>query len=260
MIVAGFDFGTLAAKAVLMKDGSVVSYEISEVKAEPERVVAGVMEKVLSKAGLSADDIEGSASTGWGRKSVRFADLEVGELPCLARGAHWLLPSARTVIDVGGQNSRALGVNSVGKILEYNLNDKCAAGTGRFFELVAEALEVRLEELAELASRSRSPARITSQCSVFAESEVVALLNEGADLPDIVAGVHDSTVRRLVAIVGGIDVTEDVIITGGCAKNERLVSGLESSLNVQISRPDVDPQLVGAIGAALFAQESLSQA
>jgi predicted CoA-substrate-specific enzyme activase len=259
MIAAGFDFGALAAKAVLMKDGELVSYGIGDVKSNPERVVESVMDKALSEAGLSAGQIDCAASTGWGRRRVSYTDNEVGELPCLAKGAQWLLPSVRTVIDVGGQNSRALSVNDKGKVIDYNLNDKCAAGTGRFFELVAKALEVGLGELAALAYQSKSPAEITSQCCVFAESEVVALLNEGADLADIAAGVHDSTVKRLVAIAGGISIEEDVVMTGGCAKNERLIDGLESLLKTQVIRLSYDPQLVGAIGAALIAEERLRQ-
>jgi len=259
MIAAGFDFGALAAKAVLMKDGELVSYGIGDVRANPERVVESVMEKVLSEAGLSADQIDCAACTGWGRRRVSYTDKEVGELPCLAKGAQWLLPSVRTVIDVGGQNSRALSVNDKGKVIDYNLNDKCAAGTGRFFELVAKALEVDLGELAALAYQAKSPAEITSQCCVFAESEVVALLNEGLDLADIAAGVHDSTVKRLVAIAGGISIEEDVVMTGGCAKNERLIDGLERLLKTQVVRLSHDPQLVGAVGAALIAEERLRQ-
>ena len=259
MIAAGFDFGALAAKAVLMKDGELVSYGIGDVKSDPERIVESVMEKVLSEAGLSADQIDCAASTGWGRRRVSYANTEVGELPCLAKGAQWLLPSVRTVIDVGGQNSRALSVNDKGKVIDYNLNDKCAAGTGRFFELVAKALEVGLGELVALAYQSKRPAQITSQCCVFAESEVVALLNEGADLADIAAGVHESTVKRLIAIAGGISIEEDVVMTGGCAKNERLVDGLERLLKKPVARLSHDPQLVGAIGAALMAQERLRE-
>ena len=258
MIVTGFDFGTLAAKVVVMKDGEIVASEISEVKTVPEKVAQDILEKALSRTGLAQLDIDYSVSTGWGRKRVSFANLDMADMPCLARGAKWLFPSARTVIDVGGQSIRAISISEAGKVLEYNTNDKCAAATGRFLELVAEALELKLEELAPLAFKSKEPAKISSQCCVFAESEVVTLVNEGRDIIDIVAGVHDSIVRRLAATSGTIGITEDVVMTGGCAKNERLIESLGKQLKVDIKTVDVDPQLVGAIGAAVIAQEKAS--
>jgi predicted CoA-substrate-specific enzyme activase len=257
MIIAGCDFGTLAAKVVLMRDGSIVSSEVSSIRAVPEQVAKDLLDRALSTAGLSSGDVDFSVSTGWGRKRVPFANMDMGELPCLAKGAQWLIPSVRTVIDVGGQNSRALSINEAGKVVDYNSNDKCAAGTGRFLELVAEALELRLEDLASLAFQSGNPAKISSQCCVFAESEVITLVNEGQELVDIVAGVHDSIVRRLAAITGMIGIAEDVVMTGGCAKNRRLVEGMRNHIKVDIKTPDFDPQFVGALGAALFAKEKL---
>ena len=257
MIVAGCDFGTSVAKVVVMRDGSIISSDIGEVKAVAEQVAGDVLGRALSNAGLSSRDVDYSVSTGWGRKRVPFANMDIGEMPCLAKGAQWLTPSVRTVIDVGSQSVRALSINEAGRVLDYNTNDKCAAGTGRFFELIAEALDLRLEELASLAFQSMNPAKISSQCCVFAESEVITLVNEGRDLVDIVAGVHDSVVRRLAAIAGTIPITEDVVMTGGCAKNERLVKSLENLLKVEMKTLAMDPQLVGAIGAALFAKGKL---
>jgi (R)-2-hydroxyacyl-CoA dehydratese activating ATPase len=260
MIVVGCDFGTLAAKVVVMKDGSIVSSEIGTTRAMPEKVANDLLSRALSKAGLFQKDVDYSISTGWGRKRVPFANMGMGDMPCLAKGAQWLIPSVRTVIDIGGQSSRALNVNEAGRVIAYNTNDKCAAGTGRFIELVTEALELSLEELASLASQSKDPAKISSQCCVFAESEVVALVNEGRDIVDIVAGVHDSIVRRLTAVTGTISISKDVVMTGGCAKNERLVASLGNQLKVEVKKLTVDPQFVGAIGAAVFAQEKLSVA
>ena len=260
MIVAGCDFGTMAAKVVVMNDGQLVASEIGAIRAVPEQVAQDVMGRALARADLSTDDIEYSVSTGWGRKRVPFATAQVGDMRCLAKGAQWLMPSVRTVIDVGGQSSRALSLDGAGRVLYYSLNDKCAAGTGRFFELIAEALEVSLDDLAALAFQSRDPAKISSQCCVFAESEVVTLVNEGRALVDIVAGAHDSVVRRLAATAGTIPIAEDVVMTGGCAKNERLVGSLGEHLKVTIRTLEVDPQLVGAIGAAVIAQEKLGGA
>lgn len=260
MVVAGFDFGTLAAKVVVMRDGVILSSETCAIRALPEQVAQDVLAKALLTAGLSSGDVNYSVSTGWGRKRVPFANMNMAEMPCLAKGAQWLIPSARTVVDVGGQSCRAISVNEAGRVMQYSTNDKCAAGTGRFLELVAEALELKLEDLASLALQSEEPAKISSQCCVFAESEVITLVNEGRELVDIVAGVHDSIVRRLASIVGTIAIADDVVMTGGCAKNGRLVEGLESHLKVNMKTLAVDPQLVGAVGAALLAQEKASSA
>ena len=260
MIVAGCDFGTMAAKVVVLNDGQLAASEIGAIRAVPERVAQDVMDRALARADLSTEDVEYSVSTGWGRKRVPFAKAQVGDMRCLARGAQWLMPSVRTVIDVGGQSSRALSLDGAGRVLDYSLNDKCAAGTGRFFELIAEALEVSLDDLAALAFQSRDPAKISSQCCVFAESEVVTLVNEGRALVDIVAGAHDSVVRRLAATAGTIPIAEDVVMTGGCAKNQRLVESLAEHLKVTMRTLEVDPQLVGAIGAAVIAQEKLGGA
>ncbi len=255
MIFTGFDFGTLAAKVVIMQEGSIISSEISKIKGIPEQVASDVLDKALSRAGLSLGEVNYSVSTGWGRKRVPFANIDIGEMPCLAKGARFLFPSVMTVIDVGGHSTRAVSISEAGRVTDYNTNDKCAAGTGRFFELVADALELKLEELASLADRSKDPAKISSQCCVFAESEVITMVNEGRELVDIVAGVHDSVARRLAAIAGAIGIKEDVVMTGGCAKNRRLAEGLANHLKVDIITPAIDPQLVGATGAALIAQD-----
>jgi len=259
MIVAGCDFGTLAAKVVLMQDGSIIASEVSAIKAVPEKVSTELIYKGLSKAGLFADDVAFAVSTGWGKKRVPFANLNVTEMPCLARGAQWLIPSARTILDIGGQSCRAMNINEAGKIIKYSSNDKCAAGTGRFFELIAEALEVEVDDLIKLALQSKDPARISTQCCVFAESEVVTLVNEGREVSDIVAGVHDSTVLRLASILGMIQITPDIIVTGGCARNERLVQGLRDYFRVEIKTPSINPQFAGAIGAAIIAQEKIAE-
>ncbi len=259
MIAVGCDFGSLAAKVVVMDDGRLVSWRIGGIISTPEQVAGRLLDEALSQAGLHEKDVGCCVSTGWGRKRVPFADAQMGETPCLARGVRWLVPSARTVIDIGGQNIRALRMTDDGRILDSNSNDKCAAGTGRFLEVTADALEVPLEELASLAARSIEPAKVSSQCCVFAESEVVTLLNEGRDLADIVAGVHDSIVRRVVAIAGPVGVERDVVATGGCAKNERLLLGLATHLKMHIEPPGLDPQIVGALGAALAASDRLQK-
>jgi predicted CoA-substrate-specific enzyme activase len=254
MIVVGCDFGAMAAKVVVMNDGSIVSTKIGAVRPIPGQVASDVLDKALSEAGLSSADVDHSVSTGCARRRVPFAKADLGEMLCLAKGAQWLVPSARTVIDVGGESSGALTVSEAGRILDCSMNDKCAAGTGKLLERMAEALELTVEGLASLAFQSRNPAKISSQCCVFAQSEVIALVNEGRELSDIVAGVHDSIVSRLATVVGRIRIAEDVVMTGGCAKNKKLVEGLENHLSVRMKPLPLDPQLVAATGAALYAR------
>lgn len=259
MIVAGCDVGTLTAKAVILNDESMISFNVITVKADPEKSAADVMGRALSKAGLSLKDIDCCVGIGQGRKKIPFADLDASEIVCLGKGAHWLVPSARTVIDVGCQTSKALSIDENGRVMDFSTNDRCAAGTGRFLEVMADALELKLEELGLLALRSKNPANISSQCSVFAESEVVSLLNEGKDLVDIVAGIHESIAGRLSSQVMRVGIKEDAVVTGGCAKNDGLVKALEERLGLKMRALGVDPQIVGAIGAALFAKERLSK-
>ena len=169
-----------------------------------------------------------------------------------------MCPTVRTVVDIGGQDCKVMSVSAEGKVVEFTMNDKCAAGTGRFFEAMARVLDCGLEGLSRLSLQGKNPAKISSQCSVFAESEVITLVNEGVDLADIVAGLHNSVASRLNSMVGKVGLVEDVALTGGCAKNEGLVKVLEDKLGVRVMRLPQDPQIAGAIGAALIAREKAS--
>jgi len=197
--------------------------------------------------------------TGYGRLKVPFANENVSEITCHARGAYWLCPTVRTVVDIGGQDCKVMSVSAEGKVVEFVMNDRCAAGTGRFFEAMARVLDCGLEGLSRLSLQATSPATISSQCSVFAESEVITLVNEGVNLPDIVAGLHNSVASRLNSMVGKVGLVEDVALTGGCAKNEGLVKALEGKLGVSVRRLPQDPQIAGAVGAALLAREKASR-
>jgi predicted CoA-substrate-specific enzyme activase len=163
------------------------------------------------------------------------------------------------VIDIGGQDCKVMSLSDSGKVLEFVMNDRCAAGTGRFFEAMARVLSCGLEGLSTLSLQGKNPATISSQCSVFAESEVITLVNEGVDLADIVAGLHNSVAGRLNSMVGKVGLIEDVALTGGCAKNEGLVKALEAKLRITVKRLPEDPQIVGALGAALIAREKLDK-
>lgn len=259
MIVGGCDVGSATGKAVVMKDGEIVSYVIIPSTTRPEVTALTVMEETIKKAGLSSlEDLEYIVGTGYGRLKVPFANENISEITCHARGAHWLSSTVRTVVDIGGQDCKVMSIDDKGRVLEFTMNDKCAAGTGRFFEAMARVLDCGLEGLSTLSLKSTNPAVITSQCSVFAESEVVTLVNEGMDLVDITAGLNASIGGRLNSMVRRIGLIEDVALTGGCAKNEGLVKALEEKLGVTVKKLPQDPQIAGAIGAAIIASEKVS--
>ena len=179
MIVAGCDVGSLSAEAVIMDNGSIVSFEIIKVRPRPEQSAGDVMDAALSKTGLTLDDIDYCISTGYGREKIPFANNNISEISCHGKGAQWLIPSVRTVIDVGGQDCKAISVDENGNLINFIMNDKCAAGTGRFLEVMSKTLGVGLEELASLAVSSKNPLPVTSQCSIFTETEAMCYVNEG---------------------------------------------------------------------------------
>ncbi|OGO01646.1 MAG: CoA activase [Chloroflexi bacterium RBG_13_53_26] len=260
MIVGGCDIGSATGKAVVMKDGEIVSYAITPSTVKPEVTARKAMDEALQKAGLSKlEDLDYVVGTGYGRLKVEFANENVSEISCHSRGAQWLLPTARTVIDIGGQDCKVMSVTDKGKVLEFVMNDKCAAGTGKFYEAMARTLQLSLEELSTMGLEAKKPAAISSQCSVFAESEVITLINEGVELADIIAGLNNSVAGRLSGMVGRVGVVEDVVVTGGCAKNEGLARALEQRLKVKIKRLPMDPQIAGAVGAAVIAAEKVAQ-
>jgi predicted CoA-substrate-specific enzyme activase len=260
MIIGGCDVGSATGKAVVMKDGTIASYIIIPSTTKPEVTARLAMDEALKKAGLSSlDDLQYIVGTGYGRLKVPFANENISEITCHARGAHWFCPTVRTVLDIGGQDCKAMSIDDKGKVIDFVLNDKCAAGTGRFFENMARALDCGLEGLSSLSLQSQNPAIITSQCSVFAESEVITLINEGIELTDIAAGLLNSIAARLSSMLRRIGLVEDVALTGGCAKNDGLVKILEDKLGISVKRLPEDPQIMGAIGAALIAKERLSK-
>jgi predicted CoA-substrate-specific enzyme activase len=259
MSVGGCDVGSATGKAVVMRNGEVISYVIIPSTTKPELTARKVMDEALEKAGLaSLKELEYVVGTGYGRLKVPFANENLSEITCHARGAHWLSPTVRTVVDIGGQDCKVMSLGENGKVLEFVMNDRCAAGTGRFFEAMARVLDCGLQGLSELSLQSTNPATITSQCSVFAESEVVTLVTEGVELVDIVAGLHNSVAGRLNSMVRKVGLVEDVALTGGCAKNDGLAKALEEKLGVRVIKLPQDPQIAGAIGAALIARDKLN--
>ncbi len=260
MIVGGCDIGSTTGKAVIMKDGEIVSSHILPSTTSPEKTARLAMDEAIKQAGLSSiDDLENIIGTGYGRLKVPFAKENISEITCHARGAHWMSPSVRTVVDIGGQDCKVMALTDKGTVLEFVMNDRCAAGTGRFFEAMARALDCGLEGISSLDNQGNDASSITSQCSVFAESEVVTLVNEGIDLNNIIAGINNSVAGRLNSMVRKVGLKEELALTGGCSKNDGLAKALTSKLGVGVVKLPLDPQLAGAVGAALLAAEKLEQ-
>ncbi|UCD57012.1 MAG: 2-hydroxyglutaryl-CoA dehydratase [Candidatus Hydrogenedentota bacterium] len=255
MIVAGCDVGSLTAEAVIMENGTILGAEIIRVRPRAEQSARDVMDKVLARLDLSHDDIDYCVSTGYGRETIPFARENISEISCHAKGAHWLIPSIRTVVDVGGQDCKAIRVDGEGLLEDFVMNDKCAAGTGRSLELMAEVLGVDITELGPLSLQARSPVSITNQCSIFAEMEILHYLCEEKSIADIAAGINESMARRVKMLVGKVGVKEDIGVTGGVSKNVGVVKSLERMLGKTFLQFPEDPQIVGALGAALFAAE-----
>lgn len=252
-IVAGLDVGSLSSKTVILdEEQRILSYDILLTIGDSRGAAESSFKKALAKANLTRDDITYIVATGYGRNNVPFADKEITEISAHAAGAHFLCPSARTVLDVGGQDSKAISLDSNGQISDFVMNDKCAAGTGRFIEVMAQALGVPLESLGELSRQSSNPTVISSFCTVFAESEVVSLVAEGRAKVDIIRGIHEAIAERLTTLLNKIKIIDPITMTGGVAKNKGVIYALEHKLKLQLSISE-EPQIVGAIGAALIA-------
>ena len=259
MIVGGCDIGSTTGKAVVMKDGEIIASTIIPSTTKPEETARIAMDEALKQAGLSSiDDLDYIVGTGYGRLKVPFAKENISEITCHGRGAQWMAPSIRTVVDIGGQDCKVMALSDKGKVIEFVMNDRCAAGTGKFFEGMARTLHCGLEGLSALENQGENACSITSQCTVFAESEVVTLINEGNDLNNIIAGINNAVAGRLNSMVRKVGLTEDVALTGGCAKNAGLAKALQRQLKVSVKQLPHDPQIAGAVGAALIAEEKVA--
>ena len=253
----GVDIGAVSAKAVLLRDDVILAYEVLDTGSNIGRIADEVVKKVLEKARIDFNDLNGIVATGYGRISVPFADKKVTEITCHARGVHHLIPEVRTIIDIGGQDSKGIRIDESGNVIDFVMNDKCAAGTGRFLEVMAKALELKIGDLGSIALESKETCQISSVCTVFAESEVVSLRAEGKAREDIIAGIHKSIASRIGAMISQIGKEEIVVLTGGVAKNKGVVKTMENELKTSVSIPD-NPQITGALGAAILAGGQVS--
>jgi predicted CoA-substrate-specific enzyme activase len=249
---AGVDIGSTMTKVVLL-DEEMRAAIIGPTGAEHRRLANKVMEQALAQAGISFEEVAYVVATGYGRVNVPFADKQITEITCHARGVYSIFPTVRTVIDIGGQDSKAIKLAN-GKVVNFIMNDKCAAGTGRFLEVIAETLGLGLEEMSRLSLTAKKKERISSTCTIFAEQEVVSRLAEGAAIEDIVAGLFESIASRVYSMAERLKVEKDVVITGGGAKSIGLVKAFEEKMGFPLLVPP-EPLLTGAIGAALLGRE-----
>jgi predicted CoA-substrate-specific enzyme activase len=260
MYFAGVDIGSLTTKVYIIDvEGKPVAYIIRKTTAKIKEASEDAFKECLRKAGLKPSDIRYIVATGYGRNLAvsTFANEKITEITCHSRGAKFLFPKCHTVIDIGGQDSKVIRLNDAGRVLKFTMNDKCAAGTGRFLEVMADALEIELEEMGELSLKSKSRVQITSTCTVFAESEVISLIASGGNPVDIVAGLHEAIAKRISGLVKQVGAERDIVMTGGVAKNIGVVKALEKEIKHSVCVPS-EPQIVGAIGAALMAREKAS--
>lgn len=248
----GIDIGSTASKCVMLADGKeIVAKSLITVgtgTSGPQRAIA----EVLESAGLKREDMSYILATGYGRNSLDdIADHQMSELSCHARGASFLFPEVRTVVDIGGQDVKVMRVEN-GAMTNFQMNDKCAAGTGRFLDVMARILEVKVNELGTLGTQSTQYVGISSTCTVFAESEVISQLAKGTDKRDIINGIHMSVAGRVAGLAHRVGVQDQVIMTGGVAQNIGVVKALEDQLGHKVYTSPLT-QYVGALGAALFA-------
>jgi predicted CoA-substrate-specific enzyme activase len=256
MRVAGIDIGAATAKAVIMNEEGILAWAVMPTGFDVVQVGREVMNGALERAGQSLADLAFIISTGYARNAVPFANKALTEILCHAKGAHFLMPEVRTVIDIGGQDSKVIKVGGSGEVLDFAMNDKCAAGTGRFFEVMAGVLQLDIGEMGNISVKSVKPSKISSTCTVFAETEMVSLRARGEAREDIVAGLHQAAALRVTSLGRGVGFMKEIMLTGGVSKNRGIKKFLEEKIGMEIITPE-EPQIVGALGAALLARDEL---
>jgi predicted CoA-substrate-specific enzyme activase len=254
MITAGIDIGSRASKAVVLKDGKIFSSYIGDTGAESVITSRMTMAKTLEGTGLTIEDMDYIVATGYGRVLVPFANENISEISCHARGINFSFPSVRTILDMGGQDCKAISVDAEGKVTNFVMNDKCAGGTGRFLEMIADVLGAKLADVGDMALQSKSAIPFNTICAVFARSEAVAYLRKGVSKNDILAGLNEAISVRCLNLLKRVSIQKDFSISGGIAKNKGMVAKLTEKVGVKPLLAD-DPQLAGCLGAALFARD-----
>jgi len=255
MLVTGVDVGSTTTKAALLDENKrVLALALVDTGANVVRAAERAFKETLRQAGMEEWDVTYTVGTGYGRYRVPFGDLQVTEISCHSKGACFLFPGTRTILDMGGQDTKAIRVNELAEVGDFAMNDKCAAGTGRFLAAAAQVLGLKLEELGEVAAQSKKPLKITNVCTVFVEQEIVMHLARGCQVEDVLAAVHSTIAGRSVALLRRVGLEEEITFTGGVARNLGMVRALEDRLKLKLN-VSPESQHIGAIGAALFAWE-----
>lgn len=254
----GCDAGSTYTKCVILDENKkIVASVISKSRINPVLSAKAALEEAIAQVPdlTRIEDITYLVGTGYGRNKVPFASENISEISCHAMGVHVVDPNVKAIIDIGGQDVKGIAIDTDGTVLNFAMNDKCAAGTGRFFEAMANAFEMSLDEFSHLSLKAKNVIPITAQCTVFAESEVVSLVGEGKPMEDIAAGIQLSVAKRCFVMAKKAGAVDSITLTGGCAKNEGLCKAIEKVLKINVVELDVDPQLMGALGAAEFARQ-----
>ncbi len=254
---AGVDVGSTQTKAVIIDEQKrIVSRALTETGANVIRAAESAFAEALASGDLREEEVEYVVGTGYGRYKVTFGNTQVTEISCHGRGAVHMFPATRTVVDMGGQDTKAIRVSATGEIVDFCMNDKCAAGTGRFLGAASAALDIPLDELGPTALQGERPVKISTTCTVFAESEVLSWLGKGKKIEDILLGVHKSIAARSTGLLRRVGIEDEVTFTGGVAKNTAMVATLNERLDLQVNVSD-DSHYMGALGAALFALDHI---
>lgn len=255
MITAGIDCGAQNTKTVILKDGQIIGNASVLTGFDQEKAVKGSLEQALEIAGIARDNIEKIGGTGSGKNAISVADTEVNDIKAMAKAANYFFPNARTVTDVGAEEGRAVKIDEKGNVVDFAINEKCAAGAGAFIEAMARALEVTVEEMGPLSLKSDKEIPMNAQCVIFAESEVVGLIHAKTDKSDISKAIHDAMVSRIVSMISRVGVNEDVVMLGGVGQNPGFVEAMKRELKVEkLYIPD-EPEFGAAVGAAVVAAE-----
>lgn len=253
----GIDSGSTSTNAVILDENkNIRAFSVVRTGAKSSQSADAALEDVLKKAGLTQEDISIIVSTGYGRVSIPFADKTVTEISCHGKGAHFLFPDVHTILDIGGQDSKAIRLNDNGEVVDFVMNDKCAAGTGRFLEMMARSLEISLDELGPVSLQSKEDIEISSMCSVFAESEVISLIAQNKEIADIAHGIHKAIAGKAMSLLKRVGLNGGFMMTGGVAKNPGVVAVLEEQLGEKLNIYE-EPEIVGALGAALYGVEEM---
>ena len=254
--VAGVDIGSTTAKCVVLGEDRVLGKSLSPVGVDIVRDADVALEKALADANVRRSEVDYIVGTGYGRYKIRFGQLVVTEISCHARGASYLFPETRVVVDIGGQDTKAIRINERGEVVDFAMNDKCAAGTGRFLEVCAGALGYDIGEIGPISLQARRPVKVTSTCTVFAESEVTSYVSRGKERKDILAGLHASIANRTLSLVQRVGVEPEITFTGGVSQNEGMVRALGKRLGAPVNVSPLS-QYMGAIGAGLHGRDRL---